>query len=133
MAYEFKNLNEIERLDKPTENTTVMAFESGKPKQIPAGEFGGKGLVVDLRGYTLNTGGQPTIISDIVYDPIYEAIMAGQNVVFQIMEEGNVTFSTVLFSAVAPGSGFLALISGGAGEYFIDFTNGSYHTTTEGI
>lgn len=129
MSYNFKNLNGVDRQDKPTENTTVMAFESGQPKQIPAGEFGGKGLVVDLRGYTLNTGDQSTIISDIVYDPIYEAIMAGQNVVFQIMKEGIVVFSTVIFSAVTPGSGFAALIIGAAGEYIICFTNGSYHTT----
>lgn len=129
MSYNFKNLNGVDRQDKPTENTTVMAFESGQPKQIPAREFGGKGLVVDLRGYTLNTGDQLTIISDIVYDPIYEAIMAGQNVVFQIMEEGIVVFSTVNLSAVAPGSGFSALIHGAAGDYFICFTNGSYHTT----
>ena len=65
MAYEFKNLNEVPAQDVPTENTTVMAFESGSPRQIPAREFGGKGLVVDLRGHTLNTAGQPTIISDI--------------------------------------------------------------------
>ena len=65
MAYEFKNLNEIPSQDKPTENTTVMAFEAGQPKQIPAGEFGGKGLVVDLRSYTLSTDGSEIVISDI--------------------------------------------------------------------
>ena len=46
MAYEFKNLNEIPSQDKPTENTTVMAFEAGAPKQIPASEFGGSGYVL---------------------------------------------------------------------------------------
>ena len=81
MAYNFKNLNEVERQDKPTENTTVMAFEAGQPKQIPASEFGGKGLVVDLRAYTMNIDGGKVEISDISYDPIYEAIVAGQNVV----------------------------------------------------
>ena len=43
MAYEFKNLNEVPVQDTPTENTTVMAFEGGNPRQIPASEFGGKG------------------------------------------------------------------------------------------
>ena len=126
MAYEFKNLNEIPAQDAPTENTTVMAFENGNPRQIPAGEFGGKGLVVDLRGYTLNTDGNPTTISDIVYDPIYEAIMAGQNVVFQIRAEGIDMFAEPVLSAVMPGDGFTVM---SANNLNLNFTNGSYHTT----
>ena len=126
MAYEFKNLNEIPAQDAPTENTTVMAFENGNPRQIPAGEFGGKGLVVDLRGYTLNTDGSPTVISDIVYDPIYEAIMAGQNVVLQIQMAGVDLFAEPMLSGAAPGEGFMVSLSNNAD---IIFTNGSYHTT----
>ena len=129
MDYNFKNLNEVERQDKPTENTTVMAFESGNPRQIPASEFGGKGLVVDLRGYTLGTGGQPTTISDMSYDPIYEAITAGQNVVFQIHVETIDAFVAPITSYVMPGQGFLAIIFGNGGPSPIEFTNGSYHTT----
>ena len=125
MAYDFKNLNGIPTQDKPTENTTVMAFESGTPKQIPAGEFGGKGLVVDLRGYTLNTN--PTTISDISYDPIYEAIMAGQNVIFQIQNQGMDFFAGPVLSGVIPGNGFMVRL---AVNLQIIFTNGSYHTTT---
>ena len=125
MSYGFKNLNEVERQDKPTENTTVMAFESGNPRQIPASEFGGKGLVVDLRGYTLSTGGKPITISDMSYDPIYEAITAGQNVVFQLQSEGTVGFLTPMICYVIPGTGFCV----GAANLEITFTNGSYHTT----
>ena len=125
MAYNFKNLNEVERQDKPTENTTVMAFESGNPRQSPAGEFGGKGLVVDLRGYTLNTEGDSTQISDISYDPIYEAIMAGQNVVFQIQVDGIDVFANPIFSGVTPGAGFMVMLF----NLDLNFTNGSYHTT----
>lgn len=125
MAYDFKNLNEIPTQDKPTENTTVVAFESGNPRQIPAGEFGGKGLVVDLRSYTLNTDGQPTIISDISYDPIYEAIMAGQNVVFQVQHNGMDFFEVPIMSAVNPGNGFMVALA----NIELLFTNGSYHTT----
>ena len=99
MAYEFKNLNEIPTQNAPTENTTIMAFEGGVPKQIPAGKFDKKGLVVDLRSYDLEKNNQ-TIISDINYDQIYEAFMAGQNVVFQIMSEGDVIFLTPLFLTV---------------------------------
>lgn len=132
MNYNFKNLNEVERQDKPTENTTVMAFESGNPKQIPASEFGGKGLVVDLRGYTLSTDGAPTQISDISYDPIYEAITAGQNVVLRVKvtedEAGDMgIFMTPIGYQVLPGEGFLVL--GFIGSIIpIIFTNGSYHT-----
>ena len=130
MAYDFKNLNEIPAQDAPTENTTVMAFEAGQPKQIPAGEFGGKGLVVDLRGYTLNTNGQPTTISDVAYDPIYEAIMAGQNVVFQIQLNGVDTFAEPVFSGAVPGQGFAAgLYSPFDSLLSLVFTNGSHHTT----
>lgn len=129
MAYNFKNLNEVERQDKPTENTTVMSFESGQPRQIPASEFGGKGLVVDLRGYTLSIEGPPTTISDMSYDPIYEAITAGQNVVFQMKEEGMDALVTPLVSLVEPGTGFGVLCTTPRGNLTIIFTNGSYHTT----
>ena len=125
MAYNFKNLNEVDRQDKPTENTTVMAFEAGQPKQIPASEFGGKGLVVDLRGYTISDEGTLTI-DDMNYDPIYEAITAGQNVVFQIHMNNLDGFMTVMGAGVLPGTGFIV---GGMSDFSILFTNGSYHTT----
>lgn len=124
MAYNFKNLNEVDRQDKPTENTTVMAFEAGQPKQIPASEFGGKGLVVDLQGYTIS-GDDPLTIGDMNYDPIYEAITAGQNVVFQIHVEDIDVFMTAMGAAVQPGTGFVVMTF----ELEILFTNGSYHTT----
>lgn len=124
MAYNFKNLNEVDRQDKPTENTTVMAFESGNPRQIPASEFGGKGLVVDLRGYTIS--GNPFTIEDMNYDPIYEAITAGQNVVLQLQQEGVDGFITVIGGAIQPGTGFTVFTMGES----LLFTNGSYHTTT---
>lgn len=102
MTYEFKNLNEVPAQDKPTENTTVMAFENGVPKQIPSGEFGGKGLVVDLRGYAKDGNGD-RIVSDMNYDPIYEAFTNGKNVVLNEEHDGS--------------------------TYRFLFTNGSYHTT----
>lgn len=129
MSYEFKNLNEVPAQDTPTENTTVMAFENGSPRQIPAGEFGGKGLMIDLRGYTLNTAGPSTTISDISYDPIYEAIMAGQNVVFQIHVDPSDAFAAPIISFVTPGQCFTTIIFVQEGLYPIVFTNGSYHTT----
>lgn len=130
MAYEFKNLNEIPTQDAPTENTTIMAFEGGVPKQIPAGRFDRidrKGLVVDLRGYDLEKNGLTTI-SDINYDQIYEAFMAGQNVVFQIMSEGDVIFLTPLFLTVDLQPGLLIGMSNLVRQFEILFTNGSYHT-----
>lgn len=128
MAYEFKNLNEIPPQDSPTESTTVMAFEAGQPKQIPAGEFGGKGLVVDLRGYTMET--IPYTISDMNYDPIYEKITSGGSVVL-IINGGDGVYYINYFT--------MRLISTGLRIYTyeeydgkaidIKFTNGSYHTT----
>ena len=123
MAYDFKNLNEVPVQDKPTENTTVMAFESGNPRQIPASEFGGKGLVVDLRGYTVSEG--HLTIEDMSYDPIYEAISTGQNVVFQSQQEGADGFFAVSGAFVVPATGLVVICSGSE----ILFTNGSYHTT----
>ena len=123
MAYNFKNLNEIPTQNKPTKNTTVVAFESGNPRQIPASEFGGKGLVVDLRGYTISEG--QVTIKDMSYDPIYEAISAGQNVVFQLQVDGTDGFMTYAVATVVPGHGFIVRV----GNVTIIFTNGSYHTT----
>ena len=123
MAYDFKNLNEVPVQEKPTENTTVMAFESGQPKQIPASEFGGKGLVVDLRGYTIS--GSPFTIEDMNYDPIYEAITAGQNVVFQVQKEGVNIFMMYVAADIQPGTGLRVVTIDG----LILFTNGSHHTT----
>ena len=127
MAYEFKNLNEIPTQNAPTENTTIMAFEGGVPKQIPAGKFDRKGLVVDLRGYDLEKNGQITI-SDINYDQIYEAFIAGQNVVFQIMLEGRVVFLTPLFLTVDSQPGLVTAMVISGRQFEILFTNGSYHT-----
>lgn len=138
MAYNFKNLNEVERQDKPTENTTVMAFEIGNPRQIPASEFGGKGLVVDLRGYTVTDSG--ILVEDMSYDPIYEAIMAGNNVVLifnnkfndtvQIETYGYVASCGIIPSSLgAPITGFVAVVYTAVGHFSFVFTNGSYHAT----
>lgn len=123
MAYNFKNLNEIPTQNKPTENTTVVAFESGNPRQIPASEFGGKGLVVDLRGYTVSS--QELVVADMSYDPIYEAITSGQNVVFQMQSNGTDGFMIPSMAVVQPGTGFIVITA----NFNIIFTNGSYHTT----
>lgn len=129
MAYAFKNLNEVERQDKPTENTTVMAFEAGLPKQIPAGEFGRKGLVVDLRSYTPDSGHLYTI-SDMNYDPIYEKITSGGSVVFIVKGSAGdyyinyftmfLTSTGLLIETFEERDGF---------TFRVTFTNGSYHTT----
>ena len=129
MAYEFKNLNEVPAQDKPTENTTVMAFENGVPKQIPSGEFGGKGLVVDLRGYAKDGNGD-RIVSDINYDPIYEAFTNGKNVVLIVTgEEGDyyTTFSAMFLRQT--GLIIEHYEEHDGTTYRFLFTNGSYHTT----
>lgn len=138
MAYNFKNLNEVERQDKPTENTTVMTFEAGQPKQIPASEFGGKGLVVDLRAYTVTDN--VIVVEDMSYDPIYEAIMAGQNVVLIFNNKFNDTIQVETYGHVAscgivpsslgiPITGFAAAVTTLNSDLMFVFTNGSYHAT----
>lgn len=129
MAYEFKNLNEIPPQDAPTESTTVMAFEAGQPKQIPAGEFGGKGLVVDLRGYTPNSSYLYTI-SDMNYDPIYEKITSGGSVIIIIngdLGDYYINYSTMVLKS----TGLHIYIQEPYDNinYKFKFTNGSYHTT----
>lgn len=131
MAYNFKNLNEVGRQDKPTENTTVMAFEAGQPKQIPAGEFGGKGLVVDLRGYAPDSdGGFTYTISDISYDPIYEKITSGGSVVLIIKVDGE-DYYVNYFTVVLRSTGLIIHTYEELHEdtFGFKFTNGSYHTT----
>ena len=113
------------------ENKMIVDSElsntSENPVQNKAVKFAldalGKGLVVDLRGYTLEN---PTTISDISYDPIYEAIMAGQNVVFQILNESIDAFTLPAMSSVIPGLGLRVELTNGLP---INFVNGSYHTT----
>ena len=128
MAYEFKKLNEVERQDAPTENTTVMAFENGTPKQIPAGEFGGKGLVVDLRGYTPDS--DTYTISDMNYDPIYEKITSGGSVVF-IIKRYDSDYYITGFTMFLESTGLHIRVYELYSDMFfnISFTNGSYHTT----
>ena len=129
MNYEFKNLSDVELQDKPTENTTVMAFENGVPRQIPAGEFGAKGLVVDLRGYVKDSNGD-CIVSDINYDPIYEAFTNGKNVVLIVTGDGGVYYTT--FSTMFLHQNGLMIShyeEYDSTTYNFLFTNGSYHTT----
>lgn len=131
MAYNFKNLNEVDRQEKPTENTTVMAFESGQPKQIPAGEFGGKGLVVDLRGYTPDSDSEYTYtISDMSYDPIYEKITSGGSVVLIIKVDGE-DYYVNYFTVILRSTGLIIFTyeEYHDGSFKFVFTNGSYHTT----
>ena len=133
MAYEFKNLNEIPSQDSPTENTTVMAFEAGQPKQIPASEFGGKGLAVDLRGYTPDSESVDTIsytISDMNYDPIYEKFTNGGSLVF-IIKRTDDDYYINYFTMIMRSTGlFINFYEDYEGKiYEITFTNGSYHTT----
>ena len=59
------------------------------------------------------------------YDPIYEAISAGQSVVFQVHANGQDGFMTFGTAGVVPGEGFMVE----AFSIAIVFTNGSYHTT----
>ena len=127
MAYDFKNLNEVPAQDAPTENTTVMAFESGNPRQIPAGEFGGKVIVID--GDDENTFNWDTMECVVNYDPIYEALENGRTVIIAYsytLDDGTAVKARdlVVRWELYAGKGF----AGYTWNYPIYFTNGSYHT-----
>lgn len=146
MAYEFKNLNEVPAQDKPTENTTVMAFEAGQPKQIPASEFGGGAVFVkievgDIRtnadgtvvyGTDTYTGSEIFFVDTINYDYIYEALLKGRLVYMQASRDaqGKLDWYALPNAAVIEfgldAQGLLAITS----KHGMCFTNGSYHTTT---
>lgn len=132
MEYEFKNLNEIEMLDKPTENTTVMASEDGHPKQISASEFGRNVIVIDLDDE--NIYNEDTNECSINYDPIYETLESGGTVILKYQyndtDLGLISFSEpVLFWTLIPNSLCVSTYN----VYRLIFPNGSYHTATEGI
>ena len=75
MAYEFKNLNEITAQDAPTENTTVMAFESGSPRQIPASSIKGRSVFV------IDTTAADYDITNVEYgNSIKEAMLRGDTI-----------------------------------------------------
>lgn len=81
MAFDFKNLSEVEVQDKPTQNTTIMAFEGDKPCQIPVAGIRPQVIVIDLDDEnTFNPTSQECFIN---YDPIYEALERGETVLMQ--------------------------------------------------
>lgn len=146
MAYELKNLNEVVRQDKPTENTTVMAFEAGQPKQIPASEFGGGAVFVKIEVGDIRTNADGTavhgtdpyagfeifFVDTINYDYIYEALLKGRLVYMQASRDaqGKLEWYALPNAAVIgfglDAQGLIAITS----NHSMCFTNGSYHTTT---
>ena len=145
MAYEFKNLNEVPAQDKPTENTTVMAFEAGQPKQIPVSEFGGGAVFVkievgDIRtdaNGTVVVGTDPYLTNEIIfvdtinYDYIYEALLKGQLVYLQVSRDAQVKMDWPLYPndvVVRFGLDAQGLFAK-TDDIAMCFTNGSYHTT----
>ena len=145
MAYEFKNLNEVPSQDKPTENTTIMAFESGNPRQIPASEFGGGAVFVKIEVGDIRTdangtvvfGSDPYVGNDIFfvdtinYDYIYEALLKGQLVYIQISSDAQIKMDWPAYPNDVVARFGLDAQGLFAKTYDIAmcFTNGSYHTT----
>lgn len=127
MAYDFKNLNEVPAQDKPTENTTVMAFEGGNPRQIPAGELGGGAVLITI---PYDDPGWDSLSFNFNYDPIYEALMANKTVILRPSRDrfgGTTELRTLVASWVFDPNHGLTITIGGGNEW--EFTNGSYHTT----
>ena len=123
MAFEFKNLNTVEMQEQPTENTTVMAFEDGVPKQIPANAVGVRPLVVELLESDITQDeSSGFIIVSKNYDKIYETYLNGGNVVLKTVDFA----MTLPFISIALGQGMIAATVNGN----LLFPNGSYHGET---
>ena len=128
MDYEFKNLNEVPHQDKPTKNTTVMAFDGGVPKQIPANEFGRNVVIIDADDE--NTFNWDTMECTVNYDPIYETLENGGTVLIKWTETSNDNptkcTSQLIFWVLGPG-----VLTCFTADGQVVFTNGTYTTATE--
>lgn len=137
MAYEFKNLNEVERQDKPSENTTVMAFESGQPKQIPASEFGGKGYVLkptideitvdESSGEIIITTNYDDLLKVLEHGGIVWVVTPTEFTKKQTLKPEIVGMWTYIPKDIASEEGFdTAVVKLYAWDYTYTLTNGSY-------
>lgn len=137
MAYEFKNLNAVDMIEETNESTTVLGIHEGNIVQMPAGNMGGggAGLLFEITEEDLieSSGG---IIIAKSYDPIYETLLEGGNVVFKIaagvfgISDEISFFCTPVFSGIQLGNGFAAFVliaAKSATPTMLVFPNGSYH------
>lgn len=119
MVYEFKNLNEVPTQDTPTENTTVMAFEGGSPRQIPASSIkGGSVFVIDVTADDFdptnveygNSIKEAMLCGDTIYvyqDGVYISVFA-----FRIVESTDGSVQLNVYPSAVPGTSGLVLNSG---------------------
>lgn len=83
MAYEFKNLSEVDALEKAGDETKILGLDNGKPVQIPASSMGGKVYVIDFSDdqFTRNDTVKGTVSnSETLGDEIIQAIRDGKNI-----------------------------------------------------
>lgn len=83
MAYEFKNLSDVDALEKAGDDTKILGLDNGKPVQIPASSMGGKVYVIDMSedNFTKDsTTGYWISNSETLGDEIIQAIRDGKNI-----------------------------------------------------
>lgn len=98
MAYNFKKLSEVDKVEEITDTTSVYVEVNGETKRVAKDKVGGaSGLIVDLGITTDNTNGVstagmagPTSSYKITglgqnYDFIYEALLKGASVYLHLV------------------------------------------------
>lgn len=83
MAYEFKNLSEVDALEKAGDETKILGLDNGKPVQIPASSMGRKVYVIDISeaNFTQNDTVDGLVSnSETLGDEIIQAIRDGKNI-----------------------------------------------------
>ena len=134
MAYEFKRLSEVEKLEEIPETATVYVEVNGETKRVAKDlvgvSKGGGSLFVDVTMIGESFNG-----TDQNYDPIYEALLEGQTVYVRINipDYGRTVVCNVLMWQIWPGEGFQLCIWGNNEPMYLGFTNGSYHGSGGGV
>lgn len=97
MAYNFKKLSEVDKVEEITNTTSVYVEVNGETKRVAKDKVGGaSGLIVDLGITTDNTNGASTTAIatttsykitglDQNYDFIYEALLKGASVYLHLV------------------------------------------------
>ena len=119
-VYRFKAMSEVEVLEAPAENTTVLVVEDGAVRQVPAGKLGGG--TGGVGGFLVNVFLDPASASisgaDKTFAEIAEAVEAGAHPVARMdmsaMEQGYLYCAMAQFM---PGQGavFGMSFAGGTG------------------
>lgn len=92
MAYEFKNLSDVDALEKAGDGTKVLGLDAGNPVQFPVSSVSRATYLIDLNDnqFTQNdTVGGLVSNSETLGDEIIQAIRDGKNIWAQYRYSGD--------------------------------------------